>query len=106
MGVYNLAKKGHRITNDANAVHCERLGMYNLTKKGDNSTNDINAVHSETMGVYNLAKKRATLLSIQMQYMHSKNHNSKTSKKFVVLFLFFLLFISVNFIKLQLKLYG
>ena len=33
MGIYNLAKKGHHITNDANAVHSERLGIYNLAKK-------------------------------------------------------------------------
>ena len=33
MGIYNLAKKAHDITNGANVVHSERLGIYNLAKK-------------------------------------------------------------------------
>ena len=62
MGIYNLAKKAHGITNGANAVHSEKMGIYNLAKKGHHITNDANAVHSERLGIYNLAKKYMTLL--------------------------------------------
>ena len=68
---YSSCQKG--TNNDENAVHSERMGIYNLAKKAHDITNVVNAVHSETMGVYNLAKKRDTLLITQMKCtLHSE----------------------------------
>jgi hypothetical protein len=55
---YSSCQKGTTwLHNDTNAVHSETMGVYNLAEKGHQITNYANSVHSESVGVYNLAKK-------------------------------------------------